>query len=350
MIRVALIGAGIGREHLAAYRQLPTLFSVDTLVDQDLARAESLRKADGLAIETDLQSALDDPHIDLIDICLPPHLHVPVTLRTLAADKHVICEKPLATSMADVDRIAQAATDSDRRVFPVFQYRWGPALAQLRGLIAAGLTGAPQIGAIETHWSRGADYYAVPWRGTWAGEQGGAVLGHAIHNHDLMTHFMGPVAAVSAMTTTRVNRIETEDCAALSFQMTNGALCTSSITLGAATDETRIRFVFENLTATSDTTPYAPGAGPWSFTARHPGDQPRVDAALAGIPAQPVGFEGFLTEVSGALAGQENAAVGLEDGAASIALVTAIYHAARSGTRVSLPLDPSHPLYEGWHP
>ncbi|MBW4706495.1 Gfo/Idh/MocA family oxidoreductase [Roseobacter sp. YSTF-M11] len=349
MTRVAILGAGIGREHLAAYRDLPGRFTVAAVVDQDAKRAESIRGGDSFAVQTDLQLVLEDPGIDLVDVCLPPHLHVPVTVRALAAGKHVICEKPLATSMADVDRIRQAAAQNGKQVFPVFQYRWGPSLTQLRRLIATGMAGRPHVGAIETHWKRGADYYAVPWRGTWAGEQGGAVLGHAIHNHDLMTHFMGPVAAVSAMTATRVNDIETEDCAALSFQMQNGALCTSSITLGAATDETRIRLVFEHLTATSGTDPYAPGRQAWAFTARIAENQQRIDAALADMPPEPAGFAGFLSEVAAALAGKEHSAVSLEDGAASIELVTAIYDAAQRGARVSLPLTPAHPLYGGWH-
>ncbi|WP_298915479.1 Gfo/Idh/MocA family oxidoreductase [uncultured Roseobacter sp.] len=350
MIRVAILGAGIGREHLAAYRALPDLYSVSVIVDQDAARAESIREADDFAVLTDLGQALEDPAIDLVDVCLPPHLHVPVTLRALAAGKHVICEKPLATSLAAVDRLTDAAKLSGKQIFPVFQYRWGPALAQLRALIAADLTGAPQVAAVETHWKRGADYYATPWRGTWAGEQGGAVLGHAIHNHDLLTHFMGPVETVSAMTTTRVNPIETEDCAAISFRMQNGALCTSSITLGAAIDETRIRMVFENLTATSGTEPYAPGAQPWEFTARAPDDQPKVDRLLATLPPEPQGFIGFLNEVARALANQPNSAVGLDDGRASIELVTAIYDASRRDTQVTLPLAKTHTLYEGWQP
>jgi hypothetical protein len=75
-----------------------------------------------------------------------------------------------------------------------------------------------------------------------------------------LTHIAGDIACLSALTTTRVNEIETEDCASISFAMTSGALATSSITLGAAGDETRLRFVFEHLTATSGTAPYAPGA------------------------------------------------------------------------------------------
>ncbi|MEP2640876.1 Gfo/Idh/MocA family oxidoreductase [Roseobacter sp.] len=350
MIRVAILGAGIGAEHLAAYRTLPDHFTVAAVVDQDRARADAIRGGDGFTTLSDINDALTDPAIDLIDICLPPHLHVPVTLRALAAGKHVICEKPLATSMADIDRIRHAATAVGRRVYPVFQYRWGPAFAALRRLTAAGLTGAPQVGTVETHWSRGAGYYAVPWRGTWAGEQGGAVLGHAIHTHDLMTHIMGPVAQVAATTATRVNPIETEDCAAISFQMVNGALCTSSITLGAATDETRLRFVFERLTATSGASPYAPGTGQWQFQARTPADQAQVDQVLAVPSDAPVGFCGFLMAVAQDMTRAYEAAVTLDDGAASIALITAIYHAARSGTWARLPITRDHPLYEGWQP
>ena len=344
MIRVAILGAGIGREHLAAYEALPDLFDVAMIIDRDLARAEDI--AGGrFRCETSLDQAMG-AGVDMVDICLPPTLHVPVAIQALNAGKHVICEKPLATSLADADRLAQA-TGPGRQVFPVFQYRWGPAFAQLRALIAAGITGAPQVAALETHWSRDAAYYASRWRGTWAGEQGGALVTHAIHNHDLLTHFFGPIAAVSAMATTRVNPIETEDCLAICLQMANGALASSSITLGAARDETRLRLVFEHVTATSGTTPYAPGMDPWTFTARDPARQGEVDRIIAQTPSEPVGFQGFFTAIHGALNGRGQA-VTLDDGVASLALITAAYDAVRSGARVSLPLPTNHPLYKGW--
>lgn len=350
MINVAILGAGIGAQHLTTLQTLPDLFRVCAIVDHDTARIESIRDGHTFRACTSIGEVMDDPTIDLVDICLPPHLHVPVTLQALAAGKHVVCEKPLATSMADVDRIRKASALNDKAVFPVFQYRWGFALAQLRHLMAEGLAGAVNSAVLETHWSRGADYYAIPWRGTWEGERGGAVLGHAIHNHDLLTHIAGDIKAVSAMTTTRVNRIETEDTAAIIFEMSSGALCSSNITLGAAGNETRLRVVFDKLTATSGTEPYAPGATDWTFVARDPSLQRVVDTAVANAPDEPVGFKGFFTELAKALTGRQNTAVTLQDGAASIALVTAIYHAARSGTRVTLPLPNDHPLYQGWLP
>ncbi|WP_170791548.1 Gfo/Idh/MocA family protein [Ruegeria lacuscaerulensis] len=350
MINVAILGAGIGAQHLAALSQLGDRFRAAAVVDKDAARIEQIRGDADFAALTEIQDALDDPSIDLIDICLPPHLHVPITLAALKAGKHVVCEKPLATSMRDVDQIIETARNTGKQVFPVFQYRWGPALSQLRHLQNEGLTGAVQTAALETHWSRGADYYAVRWRGTWEGERGGVVLGHAIHNHDLLTHIAGDIASVSAMVTTRVNPIETEDCAAICFAMTSGALCTSNITLGAATDETRLRIVFEHLTATSGTEPYAPGQAKWTFTARDPALQKDIDTVLSRSPTEPAGFEGFFAEISKALRGQPNTALTLAEGAASVSLVTAIYHAARSGQRVALPITPDHPLYEGWLP
>ena len=349
MIKVAILGAGIGREHLEAYRKLQDQFQVTVIADRDTTRAELLRHGDSFRVVDTIEAAIASD-VNVIDVCLPPHLHVPATVQALEAGKHVICEKPLAPSLDGVAEIERAAAASGRQVFPVFQYRWGPSLAQLRSLIDAGLTGQPQVAALETHWSRGADYYAVPWRGTWQGENGGAVLGHAIHNHDLLTHFFGPVDKVSASLTTRVNSIETEDCAALQFQMANGAVATSSVTLGAAGDETRIRFVFEKLTATSGSAPYAPGMDAWTFTARDPAHQGAVAQVLSKSGTGPTGFDGFLAAVGRVLNGDPRNAVDLEAGRASIELVSAIYKSNQTGQMVTLPLHDDDPYQKGWQP
>ena len=351
MIRVAIIGAGIGAEHLAAYRALPDLYRVTHLVDLDTARATAVLAGDGsVVVSADLAAILGDDAVDLIDVCLPPHLHLEVSVAALQAGKHVVCEKPMVRSLAEADLLASAITATDRVFSPVFQYRFGPATAALDALIAAGLSGKPEVASLETHWDRGAEYYANGWRGTWARESGGAVLGHAIHNHDLICRYFGPVAAVQAALSTRINPIETEDCAAIIMRFENGALATSSVTLGAAGNTSRIRLVFEKLTATSGTAPYAPASIPWTILARDPADQPRIDAILHELPPAISGFEGFFIAISDAVAGRSGAAVTYDDGRAAIALVTAIYQAARSGQTVALPLDPNTPLYAGWLP
>ena len=351
MIRVAIIGAGIGAEHLKGYLCLPDRFEVRTLCDLDTDRARTVADGvPGLVVTNDMAVVLQDPGIDLVDICLPPHLHLPASRDALDAGKHVICEKPLARSLREVDALEAAVTRSGKRLFPVFQYRYGPAMAQLRALVDANLTGTALVASLETHWNRGPDYYAVPWRGTWAGEAGGAILGHAIHSHDLLCHILGPVAEVHAFADTRANDIETEDCAALSMRMASGALATSSVTLGAATDESRLKFCFGNLTAESDTLPYNPAEGAWRFRARGALTQDAVNSMITAVPPSQVGFAGFLDAVADALAGDEGAAVTLSDGRRSIEFVTAVYQSLSQGGPVSLPLAQEMPFYDGWAP
>lgn len=284
--RVAIVGAGIGAEHAAAYAAVPDRFKIAAICDLDATRGKALAAMSGTVWTPSLDTVLQDPAVDVIDICLPPHLHFSAATDALAAGKHVICEKPLVSSLAEADRLAAAAKSAGKQVFPVFQYRYGTGAAQMRALARAGLTGRPFAATLETHWNRDSAYYQVPWRGTWAGENGGAILGHAIHIHDLLTAFLGPVASVHAELGTRVNTIEVEDCAALAIRMASGALVTSSVTLGAADDSSRLRLVFEGLTAQSDTAAYAPCAKGWTFAARAPFEQAAIDAVLSGCPFQ----------------------------------------------------------------
>ncbi|WP_299808222.1 Gfo/Idh/MocA family oxidoreductase [uncultured Roseibium sp.] len=351
MIRVAIVGAGIGRMHLDGYRELPDMFEVRTICDLDLKRAaEMVSEQETIALSNDIQTVLADPEIDLVDVCLPPQLHFDVTKKVLQAGKHAICEKPLVRSIAEADELIRIASQTGKRIFPVFQYRYGPATARLKALIDAGLAGKPLVATVETHWNRREDYYAVDWRGTWAGESGGAILGHAIHNHDLLCRFMGSVSNLSAMLDTRVNDIEVDDCAAISMRMENGALATSSVTLGSSDEVSRLRFIYSGLTVESGTEPYTPAQGTWRYIARDPDNQPRVDEVVASIREAKCGFAGFFEAIGEALGGAPGNEVTLEDGRHSIELVTAIYQAARSGGQVSLPLGTASGLYRGWTP
>ncbi len=349
--RVAIVGAGIGAAHYKGYTALPDRFRVAAFCDLDADRARSAIGEDrDVAVTESFDAVLSDSDIELIDICLPPHLHLDAVLRALDAGKNVVCEKPLVSSLRDVDLIAEKSDATGRTVFPVFQYRYGPGAAKLRALRDAGLTGKPYVATLETHWNRPATYYDIPWRGTWAGELGGAVLGHAIHIHDWLSFALGPVASVYAETATRVNDIEVEDCAALSIRMESGALVTSSITLGAADEISRLRLCFEGLTAESGLAPYLPATDSWRFVARPPFEQSAIDAVLATIPDCPTGYAGLFEAVADALDGDAGREVTLLDGRRSLEFVTAVYASARGRAPVDLPLGGDHTLYGGWLP
>ncbi len=350
-LAVAILGAGIGAEHLQGYRQLEDDFQVKAICDINAQRAGLLAADSDIAIFSDYQEILSDPQIDIVDICLPPHLHFSAISEVLHAGKDVICEKPLLASCAECDQIEALSLQTGKQVFPVFQYRFGKGASQLHALMKCGLAGKAYTATLETHWNRDAAYYDNDWRGTWAGEQGGAILGHAIHIHDWVCHILGPVSQVFALLDTRVNDIEVEDCAALSLRMQNGALVTSSVTLGSADDFSRLRFCFEGFTAESDILPYTPAQGVWRFTARAPYHQQDIDARLAEIQYQDyAGYAGLFHEIAKALRGESHQAVLLSDARNSLELVTAIYQSARTLQAVSLPLTPQDKGYDSWLP
>lgn len=352
MIRnVVIVGAGIGAQHLEGFASLPDLFRVTAVCDLNTERAEGIVKDyPGVAVVSDLNAVLADPEVHIVDICLPPHLHFKTAMAVLEAGKTVICEKPLVSSLAEADCLADKAKETGCGVYPVFQYRYGLGTAQLHALMEAGLAGKCFGGSLETHWNRQADYYAIDWRGTWAGEQGGALLGHAIHIHDLLSSLLGPVARLHAELATRVNDIEVEDCAALSIRMESGAVVTSSVTLGCAEDTSRLRLMFEGFTVESDHAPYAPAANSWSFKARAPYEQTAIDKVLSTVVSAKSGYAGMFEALHEAMNGANGREVTLADGRRSLEFVTGCYHSSREGVAVNFPLDETHPLYSGWLP
>lgn len=350
-LRVGIVGAGIGAEHFQAYLALADRFEVRYMCDLDDARAAqavSGRKA--VTITRNLDQILADPEIDLVDICLPPHLHLSACSAALQAGKDVICEKPLVASLAEADQLADMMQQTGREVFPVFQYRYGAGAAKLQKLMAAGLAGTPLVGSLETHWHRDEAYYAVDWRGSWAGERGGAILGHAIHIHDWLSFAFGEIESVFAYLATRVNEIEVEDCASLSIRMRSGALITSSVTLGAATDTSRLRFCFSGLTAESGLEPYKLADSDWQFIARDPQRQAEIESVLADLTPPLSGFQGLFAAIYDHLVSGQGDIVSFADGRRSIEFVTAVYRSAREGKQIHLPLNEDDPLYHSWLP
>lgn len=348
--RVAVVGAGIGRLHHEGYQALPELFEVALVCDLNLERARELAAlAQRAEVTADYDAVVARADVDIVDICVPPFLHHEMVTKALRAGKDVFCEKPLVGSLAEVDELAALARENGRRLVPVFQYRFGNGFRKLEHLVRAGAAGRPFVTSIETHWNRTAGYYAVAWRGRRASELGGAVLSHAIHAHDLITRLHGPARRVFARTAVRVNPIETEDCAALCFEMADAALVTHSLTLGSADEVSRFRFCFERLTAESGGDgPYRPAAEPWRFVPRGEEHAPRIEAALAGFEPAPEGFAGLFTALHRALAAGAPLPVTMEDARRSIELAAAIYHSVATGADVALPIGEDHPAYRGW--
>jgi predicted dehydrogenase len=349
-LKVGIVGCGVGINHIKAYAELPDLYAVEALCDLDAEKAEAIAREYAIPQITTDFAALLALDLDLVDICTPSALHFEQARAALAAGRNVLVEKPLAGSLAEADALAELERQSGRRLCPVFQYRFAQGIAQLMHLRETGFVGRAFVTTVETHWRRTAAYYDNPWRGRWPTELGGCLVTHAIHSHDILTYVLGPIRSVYAKTTTRVNAIETEDCAAAVLEMADGSFATLSVTMGAEEDMSRLRFCFEGLTAESNQSPYNPGTAPWRFVAADPDRQAAIDAAIAEVPAGPERYAGQLLRLHAALTKGGPLPVSIADARRSLELITAAYDSARTGLPVSLPIGRDHPLYRGWLP
>ena len=163
----------------------------------------------------------------------------------------------------------------------------------------------------------------------------------------------GPVSNVFAKLTTRVNDIEVEDCAALSIEMDNGALVTSSITLGAANDTSRLKFCFNGITAESAASPdkpYNPADDEWKFLARDPVTQNQIEEILSKVKNSKSWYSGMFNEIANKLDDKSSDEVGLSDARKSLEFVTAVYQSSRQNKNIKLPIEKDNPLYNSWLP
>ena len=150
VLRVAIVGTGfMGKMHAHAWRTAHRFFRMDAvpelavLVGRDAERAsDAARDFGALAASTDWREVVARSDIDVVDICTPGDTHAEITLAALAAGKHVLCEKPLANSVTDADRMVEAAAEApDLVAMCGFSYRRTPALSLARELITAGRLG-----------------------------------------------------------------------------------------------------------------------------------------------------------------------------------------------------------------
>jgi predicted dehydrogenase len=176
------------------------------------------------------------------------------------------------------------------------------------------------------------------------------VLSHSIHNHDLLTWMAGPLVELRAMATTRVNDVETEDCAVAIGRTADGALVTMNVTLGAASESSQLVWHFDNVTITSSTEAYDPAAGPWTFEFRRSAFAEEAEQAWADLRPSGSQYAGQFQGFVDALATAGEFPVTLADAQASLELVTAWYHSARTGAVEPLPLPADHPDRASWRP
>lgn len=349
---VAVVGCGIGRSHVVeGYLPAAGKFKVVAACDINPERLAAFGAEFGITrLTADFYELLGMDDIDIIDICTPPLVHFEQITAALKAGKHVVTEKPVVGSLVLMDQIIAVEQQSPGLLMPIFQYRFGNGVQQAKAIIDAGIAGKPYIATAETLWKRGADYYATPWRGKWASELGGVLMGHAIHIHDMLTYLMGPVTHLFGRVATRVNPIETEDCVSATVQLASGAFASLTATLGSQEQISRLRLAFENVTFESDHAPYEPGAKPWRIIPASPEIEAEIAALLADWVDVPKRFTTQIARFHDALTGKGPLPVTSADARQALEIVTAFYHSSATHKEERLPITAGHPMYESWIP
>ena len=141
-LKVGVVGGGLwGSNHALVFDTLPQT-DLRAVCDISSDRAEALRaQTKGATAYTDYQALIDDPAVEAISIATPDFTHGPIVLAALKANKHVLCEKPLAMTLAETEIIAAAAAKSGGKLMVDFHNRANPAIVQVRDAVAAGELG-----------------------------------------------------------------------------------------------------------------------------------------------------------------------------------------------------------------
>ncbi len=213
---IGLVGfGGIGKFHTVNWRNL-NLYYPDLPVNIHLrgAAARTQRSADMAVNEggyaygtTDFQTLIEDPDIDLIDICTPNDTHYEIYKAALEAGKHIYIEKPLALNLDQAQEMHKLAEGTDRIIQIAFNYRFIPAVMKAKQLIKEEFLGEViNFRAQYFHTGYLNPEKPMTWRLSQEKSGGGALVDLGSHVIDLMLYLAGPFQKIMAQTKTFVDQ------------------------------------------------------------------------------------------------------------------------------------------------
>jgi predicted dehydrogenase len=232
---VVIVGTGFGCiTHLRALRAAG--FDVRALVGRDPEKtSERARRFDVPEGLTNLADALALPGVDAVAIATPPHTHAAIALESIAAGKHVLCEKPFARNTDEARAMLDAAEAAGVVHLLGTEFRWSSGQASMARVVARGEIGAPRLATIIMQIPMLADPAGVvpAWWGDAA--QGGGWLGaQAAHVVDQLRVTLGELAGVSAsLTQVAARDWDVEDSFTVHFRTRSGVDGIMQSTVGA---------------------------------------------------------------------------------------------------------------------
>lgn len=210
-LNFALVGCGnIATEHATQIMRVGKLVAV---ADINLNKAQQLGEQFGVPFfETAVAMYTAVKKIDLVVIATPNGLHASQAIEAMQAGYHVLVEKPLALSTADVDQLQVVSEKTGKQLFLVMQNRFNPPVKIIHELMQQHALGEIQKVQVNCFWHRSASYYTNSWHGTMALD-GGTLFTQFSHFIDLLCWLFGAVNTVEAQfqNTAHQGLIEFED-------------------------------------------------------------------------------------------------------------------------------------------
>src|SRR5215470_14469056 len=207
-VRLAIVGCGnISQLNAPGYLTHPRC-EVVALCDTAPERAKRRAREWGIAprIYSDFAKVLDDDAIDAVELLTPTWLHADQVVAALEAGKHVSCQKPLATTMTEADRIAAAASKA-RTIFRVTEnFLYYPPIVKAKELLDAGVIGEPSL--VRIHTTRAQHIVgqaielepdALVWRRDPGRNPGGALYDDGVHKYATLMYWIGEFGEISAI-------------------------------------------------------------------------------------------------------------------------------------------------------
>ena len=332
VLKAALVGVGVAGQvsHIPAWKKLEGVELV-TLVDRDQDKAQRVAQRYGVPnATTQIDEVLEDPEIDMVDICTPNFLHAPLAIAALESGKHVLVERPIARNAAETEKMVKAADKADRLLVCALAHRFREDTKILKKFVDRGELG--EVFYTKTGWLRQrTDWRTEEWRQQKQVAGGGVLMDLGVQMLDLTLYILGSpkVESVSA-SAHKAGKAEVEDSLIALLRLENGCVVSLEVTWGLLMEKD---FAYVNLFGQT-------GAALWNPLRIHKGmhgslvnvtpavDSPR-NVYKQAIEAQVAQFaDGVRKGGSPGASGAEMLAV--------MRLVDAIYRSAEQGKEVRL--------------
>lgn len=223
-LRHAIIGVGalVFDMHRWAVELPTTEIAAVCDIREDIGRERAAEL--GVPFFVDYHQMIKEVQPDITVVMTPHYLHPRMAIEAMRAGSHVLVEKPMATQVADADRMVAVSKETGKMLAVNFQQRLRPEVRAARQLIQEGRIGTIQRVNLIVPWPRSYRYYSLAsWRATWWGEGGGVLLNQAPHDLDLVCHLAGMPRRVISWNRTNFHKIEVEDTISAMLEWENGA-------------------------------------------------------------------------------------------------------------------------------